>query len=167
MKNGDIDMFFSNMYSTIVLKVPEFSPSLSCVSATLLSKKLVDQLAAQHKQLKLLSEEKVATQVQEDTKLTEKEIHGLCYIGGYICQKLHKKLRNCKRYKENSTQMAISFLNATRECQTPGSDEGDETLFSKFNRGGLWKISNPAKTVFEKTEKHFKIVTSQKNIENY
>ena len=29
--------------------------------------------------------------------------------------------------------MAISFLNVTRECHTPGSDEGDETLFSKLN----------------------------------
>ena len=103
MKNGDIDKFFSNMYSTIVLKAPEFFPSLSCDTVTLLSKKLVDKLVAQHKQLKLRSEEKVASEVQEDTKLTEKEIHGLCYIGGYICQKLHKKLRNCKIYKENST----------------------------------------------------------------
>ena len=96
MKNGDIDKFFSNMYSTIVLKAPEFFPSLSCDSATLLSKKLVDKLVAQHKQLKLLSEEKVTTLVQEDTKLTEIEIHGLRYIDGYVCQKLHKILRNCK-----------------------------------------------------------------------
>ena len=57
MKNGDIDKFFSNMYSTIVLKAPEFFPSLSCDSVTLLSKKLVDKLVAQHKQLKLRSEE--------------------------------------------------------------------------------------------------------------
>ena len=70
--------------------------------------------------------------------LSERETHGLKYIGGYIFHKLHKKLKNSKNWKSPVSQQAQSLLLAGKIDE--GTEKESKSLLSKLNRGGLWNV---------------------------
>ena len=45
-----------------------------------------------------------------DQSVTEKEIHGLQYLGGYVLHNLYRKLKNSKHWKSEDHQQDISIL---------------------------------------------------------
>ena len=66
--------------------------------------------------------------------LSDKEKHGLKYIGGYILHKLYRKFMNSEHWKSPTSQQALAFLNVAK------SDKIDESpLMSRIDRGGLWE----------------------------
>ena len=72
--------------------------------------------------------------------LSENEIHGLCYITGYILHKLFTKIKNSPKWNSGTNQQVISLLLATKENCEDNKDH--YVLISKPKRGGLWFITH-------------------------
>ena len=133
MKSGNAERFYSSFYSTIALNAVKHFEGLSRNTATLLSTKVADCMVARSKE----KTESMYT-CAPLTKLSDEEIAGLQYIGGYVLHKLHSKHFS----KSSESEQAISILKAGKlehqnaiECQK---------LTSSLNRGGLWAIRSGA-----------------------
>ena len=90
--------------------------------------------------------------------LTEKEMAGLQYIGGYVLHKLHNKNIKSNLSDSKATQQAIALLKAGKEANQAMQDY--QKLTTTLNRGGLWSITKPAQTIFTRTEKYFRYFTT-------
>ena len=55
--------------------------------------------------------------------LSENEIHGLCYITGYILHKLFTKIKNSPKWNSGTNQQVISLLLATKENCEDNKDQ--------------------------------------------
>ena len=55
--------------------------------------------------------------------LSENEIHGLCYITGYILHKLFRKIKNFPKWNSGTNQQVISLLLATKENCEDNKDQ--------------------------------------------
>ena len=75
--------------------------------------------------------------------LSENEIHGLCYITGYILHKLFTEITNSPKCNSGTNHQVISSLLATKENCEDNKDH--HALISKLNRGGLWFITDICK----------------------
>jgi len=132
-KSGDIEKFYTNSYTGLMLQPLDMFPGIEIDTATLIMKRLIDELVSfyNHK-----CSEKQAKHTESSAQpLTKREEYGLEYIGRYTCWKLSKKLRNSKHWSENRTQMALSFL-----CATTSLNEQEEcnVMINEINRGSLW-----------------------------
>ena len=85
MKKKNKEQFYAKFYSTVPLNSCRYFTGLSRNSATLLSTKLADVILAYGK------EKAVITVKNIKFELTEKEMAGLQYIGGYVLHKLQNK----------------------------------------------------------------------------
>lgn len=47
-------------------------------------------------------------------KLSDRELAGLQYLGGYIFSTLHKKIRSSKHWKTEKLQKSLSLLEAAK-----------------------------------------------------
>jgi hypothetical protein len=108
------------------------------------------------------SKEKTMTGVipKLPNKLSDKEIAGLQYVGGYVLHKLHNK--HAKGLSPESEQ-STSILKAGKADQ---NDIGNQKLTSCLNRGGLWAISKNAQSIFERTEHYFRVATAKPNLKS-
>ena len=150
LKSGNAERFYTNFYTTIVLNSRTTFQGLSEKAATLLSTKVADCMVAQRK-------EKTETVSPSTTcKLSDKEMAGLQYIGGYVLHKLFNKLNT--NHNPNSHQCAAILKAGKSEKE---SDVDSHKLTSSLNRGGLWVISKHAQLIFFRIEYHFRIVTSE------
>ena len=86
--------------------------------------------------------------------LSENEIHGLCYITGYILHKLFTKIKNSPKWNSGTNQQVISLLLATKENCEDNKDH--HALMSKLNRGGLWFITDDMQSIMLIAEKYFR-----------
>ena len=78
-------------------------------AATLLSTKIADIMLAN-------SKEKSVVPVKDfDIKLTDKEMAGLQYVGGYVLHKLYNKHTKSKVCESTASQQSVAFLNADKE----------------------------------------------------
>lgn len=93
-----------------------------------------------------------------ETVLSEKEMAGLQYVGGYVLHNLHK--RHAKAATTES-QQAMAILKAGKS--EAGCDS--QKLVSSLSRGGLWHISEPAQNIFLKTEHYFRQFTSMAGLQ--
>jgi len=159
IKSGNAEKFYSSFYSRIVLNAASTFDGLSRNAATLLSTKIADSMLAH-------SKEKVHVHVADNvipdlqTKLSDEEIAGLQYIGGYVLHKLYN--RQIKIGKPESEQ-STSVLKAGK-VEDHNAIE-NQKLTSSLNRGGLWAISKNAQLIFERTEHHFRVVTSKPSLQ--
>jgi hypothetical protein len=149
IKNGDAEKFYSKYYAVIALNATKYFEGLSRNAATLLSTKLADRLLAHGK------DEISPNSANSDVKksLSEKEVAGLQYLGGYVLQNLHKKHRASKNWKSSESQQAMSVLKACKEDDQNARDS--QKLISSLNRGGLWSPTERAMAIFLKTEHYF------------
>lgn len=158
-KNGDVEQFYTYCYNNIVINSETHLSDYNQHTATLLLCKMTDRLSAYVK-------EENPTELQQNAlfSLSDKEKHGLRYIGGYILHKLHNKFKNSQNWKTPASQQVIAILNAGKSC-----DKNDETesssLMSRINRGGLWVITDNIENIFMTTEKVFRSHTTQ-NLSN-
>ena len=84
--------------------------------------------------------------------LSENEIHGLCYITGYILHKLFTKIKNSPKWNSGTNQQVISLLLATKT----EDNKDHHALMSKLNRGGLWFINDDMQSIMLIAEKYFR-----------
>ena len=148
LKNGNLEKFYSKHYATVPMKSTRFFRGLSRNAATLLSTKVADSLVAFSKKQRENPEK-----TNSITPLTEREIAGLQYLGGYVLHKLHKKHA---RVSSRESQQAMALLKAGKVEHTGDSHQ---KLVSSLNRGGLWGVTGPAQKIFLKTEGWFRQLT--------
>lgn len=154
-KSGNAERFYAAFYASIVLHASGHFVGLSRNSATLLCSKVADCLLTH-------SKEKAETHTCEPlTKLSDKEKSGLQYIGGYVLHKLHNKHKQASKTLENDH--AISLIMAGKWDNPIGEDQ---RLTTTLNRGGLWKITRNAQSVFERTEHYFREATRKTSLKN-
>ena len=91
--------------------------------------------------------------------LTERELSGLQYLGGYVIHKTLKKLKGSSKQDEN-IQAAISAL----ECCKSPLDSENQKLTAALNRGGLCFISKQTQQIFTISERYFRLKTAKVNI---
>ena len=109
ISKGNSEAFYSKFYGEIVLNSSKYFKGLSQRAATLLATKLADTLLGHAKEgLKKNSAKDVVTTVS----LSENELAGMQYLGGYVLQSLHKKHRTSKHKATTESQQAISILTA-------------------------------------------------------
>ena len=113
MEKNNQEQFYANFYSTVPLNSCRYFTELSRNSATLLSTKLADFMLGYSK------EKAVITVRSFKFELTEKEMAGLQYFGGYVLQELHKK-----NIKSN-----LSGSKATQQGFRQNTDPGELTPY--------------------------------------
>ena len=94
--------------------------------------------------------------INNNQAISEKELYGLQYLGGYVFHKLYKKLKGSKNWRNEDFQQAISILEAGRST----AKKVTTNLTSILDRGGLWQISDEAQKLLTLTEKYFRMKTS-------
>ena len=92
--------------------------------------------------------------------LTEKEIAGLQYLGGYVLRKLFMTLKTTKSDSKCSQQAIDILLTA----KSTNEDRPTETYVDKLSRGGLWVITQDMEKVFVLAEKYFCVQTATKGL---
>lgn len=148
-RNGE--KFYSMFYSTVALRSTSYFVGLPRNAATLLSTKLADHMLSYSKKQGCTCTNSSAS----GAKLTEKEMAGLQYIGGYVLNKLHHKLAQSKCSRSPESQQSMSILKAGRE----ESIDASQKLVYCLSRGGLWGITKAAEQIFLQAEKHFRSST--------
>ena len=68
-------------------------------------------------------------------KLTEKEMAGLQYVGGYVLHNLHNKHSKSNISESKASQQSIALLKAGKEDNQAMQE--NQKLTSTLNRGGL------------------------------
>ena len=96
LQNKDAEKFYCFCYTNIILKSNKYLPQISEDMATIIISKVTDRLLLKSKS----GNENLPDLDKTDTaqELSEKEIHGLCYITGYILHKLFIKMKNSPKW---------------------------------------------------------------------
>lgn len=156
-RKGNVERFYAKYFSEVPLKATRYFPGLSDKTATFLSTKVADHMLFIAK--KRLHDVNQPTRLRETTgtttNLSEKEVSGGQYLGGYVFHNLHKKLKGSPKWKSPESQQAISILEAARV-----TDFDDQKLVSCLNRGGLWAINSFAQDIIFTTEHIFRDLTT-------
>ena len=74
------------------------------------------------------------------------------YLSGYVIHRLHKQIKNSKRWNSSESQYCIAILEAARETDT--DYQSNQKLVSALNRGGLFHVSKDVQQIFVITEKY-------------
>ena len=141
------DAFLSTYYGHIIQFGGIMLPDLSESTSKILLIKLGDTLYSAH--------QKQERQLVEDSAyvVSERQLAGLQYLSGYVIHKLHRKLKNNKRWNTPESQIGIMILEACRECDH--SKQSNQKLVSALSRGGLWYVCMEAQKIFIIAEKYF------------
>ena len=118
MKKKNQEQFYAKFYSTVPLNSCRYFTGLSTNSATLLSTKLADVMLAYSKEKAVI----IFTVRNFKFELTEKEMAGLQYIGGYVLHKLHNKNIKSNLSDSKATQQAVALLKAGKEANQAMQD---------------------------------------------
>ena len=150
-KKGNAEKFYSDFYGEVSVNSCRFFTGLSRNAATLLTMKVADSMVAHCKKQNQPSSINTNSKVNQQCTLSDKEVAGLQYLGGYVLQNLYRKHA---RFDSTESQQAMLIIKA-------GKKESDDKqkLISSLNRGGLWLITEQAEKIFKKTEKQFRLLT--------
>ena len=142
VKSGNTERFYASFYSSIVSNAVMHFEGFLKDAATLLSTKVADCTLAKSKEK---TKEVCITTCTPLTKLSPEEEAGLQYLGGYVLQKLHKKLANSNKSKE--TEQAMSILKAGKSEDQAVSES--QRLISSLNHGGYGELRKVHKQYFK------------------
>ena len=146
----NIEKFFTTFYCSVVKHAQEYFPTLSSKAATLFSTTLANQLLEHAKSSCKPNE---SCQITNSAKpLTERELAGLQYLGGYVFRNVHRRLHKSQTWKTKEGQQMLSVIEAAKEASVPFSYR----LVSCLKRGGLWSICTAAQNILARAEMHFK-----------
>ena len=84
--------------------------------------------------------------------LTHEEQNAVRYVAGYVCRKVHDRLRQSSHPGKEVMILCLSDMNGG---ETDEEDHTDEWL-NKINRGGLWKVTDEVYQLFCIMEKELK-----------
>ena len=143
-RTGNTEKFYAEFYSTVVYRSNNYFGNLSEVTATLLSTKVADFLLVHSKE----SEDGAAKGTKEKQKVSNIELSGLQYIGGYVLHNLSRKLTQAK-VKSPENEQAMSVLKAGK---AEDNLLENHKHINSLNRGGLWAITKDAQLIFEQSE---------------
>ena len=155
LAKGNKETFYAKFYGEIALNSSTYFKGLSQRAATLLATKLADTLLSHAKQAS-----SPTTIADKSIPISDIELAGLQYLGGYVLQRLHKRHRLSRHKATSESQQAIAILNASKQC-TNENIENSQKLISCLNRGGLWSPTESAQVIFKRTEHHFRENTSK------
>ena len=149
-ENYDAENFYTMFYGKVVMYASTYFPGLGLPMCTLLATKLCDKVLTKLKQNNTTSESKNTLSIN----ITDRELDGLQYLGGYVVSKLLKKVKNSPKYNTAENQFIISILtNAKSE------DIASQKLINTLNRGGLCAVTPECLRIFKITETVFRETT--------
>lgn len=155
----NVEKFFTAFYCSVVKHAQEYFPTLSPKAATLFATTLANKLLEHAKQSYKSSE---LCQPNSSQPLTERELAGLQYLGGYVFRNLYRRLHKSQTWKTQEGQQMLSVIEAAKEASVPSSDR----LVSCLNRGGLWSICTTAQNILARAEMHFKVRANVQSIDH-
>ena len=91
------------------------------------------------------------SKITNQSHLSEIELAGLQYLGGYIFRNLYRKLKRSKEWKSSQSQQSISLLLAAKVEKVEEANK----LISCLDGHGLWAICTPAQNVLLRSETYF------------
>ena len=107
ISKGNSEAFYAKFYGEIALNSSKYFKGLSWRAATLFATELADTLLGHAKEgLKKHSAKDVVATVF----LSENELAGMQYLGGYVLQSLHKKHRTSKHKATTKVSELFRFL---------------------------------------------------------
>ena len=134
--------FQSTFVESILLKWNDIFPSMEERSIKVILLKMCDYL---DNRVSINENDEIFTK-----SLSEKELAGMQYLGGYVLHKLYKKIRNSKNFQADKSQQSASILLACKSDSNPSVK-----LVSALSRGGLWIINSTIQKIFMIAEKRF------------
>ena len=166
-KNSDPEKFFSEFYGKIALQSEKYV-GVKNPQSTLITSKIAEKLLhyficiifialvlQQGAEGSLSS----SSEAEQDISLSERELHGLQYLAGYVVSNLMKKVKNDKNYSSVENQNILSILDASIT-----KDVSNQKLIRSVTRGGLSAVNNQCINIFLIAEKHFRNVTKKINL---
>ena len=145
IKRTKYDLLYPEYYSHVVINSDEYFECLTESSSTLLFIKLLDIIIAE-------SDDDKISQDVIGHNLTERDVAGMQYLGGYVCRNIYKKIKNSKNFFSNEGQHALSILD---QCRSERKE--NFKLLCHLDRGGLWFIDESLQKIFVITEKYFNL----------
>ena len=112
LQNKDAEKYYCFCYTNTILKSSKYLPQISEDMATIIISKVTDRLLLKSKSGNENLPDLDKTDKAQD--LSENEIHGLCYITGYILHKLFTKRKNSPKWNSGTNQQVISLLLVTK-----------------------------------------------------
>ena len=150
-KNSDPEKFFSEFYGKIALQSEKYV-GVKNPQSTLITSKIAEKLLhyficiifialvlQQGAEGSLSS----SSEAEQDISLSERELHGLQYLAGYVVSNLMKKVKNDKNYSSVENQNILSILDASIT-----KDISNQMLVRSVTRGGLGAVNNKCINIF-------------------
>ena len=133
VKLKDSEKFYSTFYTHIMQEAEVLFPAINVKHSRVFLMKFSEMFWD-------YVNKKEKAVVETSHSISERELTGLQYLGGYVIHKLHKKIKSSKSWKNEEYQDAIAILEACRGEVT------NQKL--TLDRGGLWGISNSTQKLF-------------------
>ena len=110
-KNSDPEKFFSAFYGKIVLESEKYV-GVKNPQSTLITSKIAEKLLYYFKvfQQDEKSSSSSSSEAEQHVSLSERELHGLQYLAGYVVSNLMKKVKHDKNYILWKTKIYCQFL---------------------------------------------------------
>ena len=153
IKCNNLEKFYILSYDKLVNNSNETFKHISCKSSSVLMKATIDKIVSYNEDF-VNDDQDIITK-----NLSNEELAGLQYLGGYVLQKLHKKIKNSKNFMSDESQQILSILEAGR-----GEPNENFELINVLDRGGLWYITKDMEKILIVTEKFFCIQTVKLNL---
>ena len=162
-KNSDPEKFFSEFYGKIVLQSEKYV-GVKNPQSMLITSKIAEKLLHYFKVLQNWGEGSLSSSSETEIhiSLSERELHGLQYLAGYVVSNLMKKVKNDKNYSSVENQNVLSILDASIT-----NDISNQKLIRSVTCGGLSAANNQCINIFLIVEKHFRNVTKKITDEKY
>ena len=144
-------LFYNRLFNDLMLKSKEFFVNRNIRTANVLMMKFVEVLIANR------NEKVVPTEITTKS-LSEKEIAGTQYMGGYVLRKVFYSINN--KIKTDYNKQAQSMVSAGRTLENRGTFV-DDLSRGDDNQSGLWKISEDMERIFIITQKYFTVQTAE------
>ena len=141
------EKFYTNFFSTITASAASFINSEHLSTAVLILSKLSIKLLG-------LQKRKEDTEIESASysrTISEREIAGLQYLGGYILHTLHGRMSKSKHAKTAKFQNSLALLKSMRNDEKPANHR----LVAALDRSGLWYITSDFEQMLVLAEKIF------------
>lgn len=141
------EKFYTDFYCKIVKSATKIITTGNPSSAVLILSKLCPLLISIQKE----KEEKYLSIASCSRTITERELAGLQYLGGYILQNLHKNFQKLSTSKSEEVQNSMAVLKSLRNEEKPQNQK----LVSALDRNGLWYVTRDFEEILLLAEKQF------------
>ena len=127
-----------SFYGKIVLQSEKYA-GVKNPQSMLITSKIAEKLLHYFKVLQHCGEGSLSSSSETEIhiSLSERELHGLQYLAGYVVSNLMKKVKNDKNYSSVENQNVMSILDASIT-----NDISNQKLIRSVTRGSLSAVNN-------------------------